>query len=200
MYLYGASGHAKVIIDILKSMNIPIKGFFDDNPSIQSMMDYPVFHKKALSEIQEPIIISIGNNKIRRNIASSLNATFGKAIYKGATISETVQIGEGTVVMQGAIIQSSSIIGKHTIINTAANIDHDCTIGDFVHISPNATLCGNVIVGEGTHIGAGAIVIPGIRIGKWSVVGAGTVVIRDVPDNVTVVGNPSRILNKTKNQ
>lgn len=38
MYLYGASGHAKVIIDILKSRHIVIEGLYDDNPEIKSLL------------------------------------------------------------------------------------------------------------------------------------------------------------------
>ena len=45
--------------------------------------------------------------------------------------------------------------------------------------------------------GASAFIIPGIKIGKWATIGAGTVVIHDVPDNVTIVGNPGKII-KTK--
>jgi acetyltransferase EpsM len=67
-------------------------------------------------------------------------------------------------------------------------------LGNYVHVSPNATLCGDVNIGEGAHIGTGAIVIPGIKIGEWVTIGAGAVIIKDVPDKVTVVGNPGRIL------
>ena len=37
-------------------------------------------------------------------------------------------------------------------------------------------------------------VIQGIKIGHNCQVGAGSVVTKDVPDGVTVVGNPARIL------
>ena len=46
MYLYGASGHAKVIIDILKANQIEIEGLVDDNPEINELLGYPVFHGK----------------------------------------------------------------------------------------------------------------------------------------------------------
>jgi acetyltransferase EpsM len=49
-------------------------------------------------------------------------------------------------------------------------------------------------VGEGTQVGIGASVLPGIRIGKWCTIGAGAAIIRDVPDGVTVVGVPGRIV------
>lgn len=194
MYLYGASGHAKVIIDILRDSGIPVSGAFDKNPAIKEIGGIPVLGAEVEGELDQPVIISIGDNAIRRRVAESLQHTFGKAIHPTAIISPSVSIAEGSVVMQGAIIQASATIGKHAIVNTGASIDHDCQIGDFAHISPGAVLSGNVQVGEGTHIGAGAVVIPNLKIGKWCKIGAGAVVIRDLPDGVTAVGNPARII------
>jgi acetyltransferase EpsM len=51
-------------------------------------------------------------------------------------------------------------------------------------------------VEEGSHIGINACIKQNITVGKWSVVGAGAVVVKDVPDNVVVVGNPGRIIKK----
>ena len=194
MYLYGASGHAKVIIDILRDMGIPVLGAFDKNPAIKEIGGIPVLGAEIEQEIEQPVLISIGDNSIRRRVAENLKHDFGKAIHSTAIISPSASIGVGTVVMQGAIIQADAQIGMHAIINTGASIDHDCQIGDYAHISPAAVLSGNVQVGEGTHIGAGAVVIPNLKIGKWCKIGAGAVVIRDIPDGVTAVGNPARII------
>ena len=191
MYLYGASGHAKVIIDILRANHEPIEALFDDNKEIHHLLDYPVLRS---SEVQGTLIISIGNNSIRKKIAEELKVAFGKAFHPSAIISGEAQIDEGTVVMQGAIIQSCVHIGKHCIINSGASVDHECTINDYVHISPHCTLCGNVEIGEGTWIGAGTTIIPGVKIGKWSIVGAGSVVTKDIPDNVLAVGNRCKII------
>jgi acetyltransferase-like isoleucine patch superfamily enzyme len=49
-------------------------------------------------------------------------------------------------------------------------------------------------VGECTWIGAGSVVKPGIKIGANSMIGVGSVVVKDIPDNVVVVGNPARII------
>lgn len=194
VYLYGASGHAKVIIDILSAQGFEISGLIDDNKELNNLLNYRVFHKVKNNV---SIIISIGNNIIRKKIAGKLlNFDFIKAIHPSALISPNSSIESGTVVMHGAIIQSCVHIGKHCIINTASSIDHDCIIEDFVHISPNATLCGNVYVGEGSQIGAGAVVVPGVKIGRWSLIAAGAVVIKDIPDNVFVIGNPARVIKK----
>jgi len=191
MYLYGASGHAKVIVDILRAINEPIEALFDDNETIHRLLDYPVLPSV---EVKGPLIISIGNNNIRKKIAEQVNVKFGKAFHPSAIISATTTIDEGTVVMQGAIIQTGIYIGKHCIINTGASVDHECVIEDYVHISPHCTLCGNVKVGEGTWIGAGSTVIPGVKIGKWSIIGAGSVVTKDIPDGVLAVGNRCKII------
>ena len=199
MYLFGASGHAKVIIDSLKASGKKISGLFDDNPDVKKLLEYSVYGSFDQNRLgDEELIISVGLNHIRKKIVEKLpeHIRYGKAVHPSAVISEYAFLGEGTVVMQGAIIQSSVSIGRHCIINTAASVDHDCLIDDFVHISPNATLCGAVSVGEGSQVGAGAVVIPGIKIGKWSLVAAGAVVMRDVPDNVLVLGNPARVVKR----
>ncbi|MBQ1748473.1 MAG: acetyltransferase, partial [Bacteroidales bacterium] len=37
MYLYGASGHGKVVADILRSKGIVVDGFIDDNADLVSV-------------------------------------------------------------------------------------------------------------------------------------------------------------------
>lgn len=196
MYLYGASGHAKVIIDILRAQNEEIAALIDDNPELNSLHGIPVLHN-AMG--RSPIIISIGNNAIRQKIAAFLDhPVFGKAIHPSAIVSSYATIGQGSVVMQGAIIQSDARIGEHCIINTGATVDHDCLIGDFVHVSPNATLCGNVSIGEGTQIGAGSVVVPGVKIGKWALIAAGSVVTTNIPDYSLAAGNRCKVLKELK--
>ena len=193
MYLYGAGGHAKVILDILEAQGYEVTGVVDDNPALTEFMGKPVLH--GVKEVS-PVIISIGINGTRRKVVEKLAPTtvYGTAIHPSAIVSPHATIEEGTVVMQGAIVQTGTQIGKHCIINTGASVDHDCMLENFVHISPHATLCGDVKVGEGTWIGAGAVVIQGIRIGKNCVIGAGSVVCKDVPDGVKAYGNPCKIV------
>lgn len=193
MYLYGAGGHAKVILDILEAQGWSVTGVVDDNPNLTEFMGKEVLH--GVNDAS-PIIVSIGINGIRRKVVEKLApaTVYETAIHPSAIVSPHAMIAEGTVVMQGAIVQSCVQVGKHSIINTGASVDHDCVLGDFVHVSPHATLCGNVSVGEGTWIGAGAVVIPGIRIGKNCIIGAGSVVVKDLPDGVKAYGNPCKIM------
>lgn len=51
---------------------------------------------------------------------------------------------------------------------------------------------GKITVGAHAFIGARAFVLPGVRVGERAIVGACSVVTRDVPEGVTVAGNPAR--------
>ena len=199
MFLYGAGGHARVVIDIiLSSTDFKIDGVYDDFTSKKTIHNIPIVNSFS-EENKNEVVISVGNNKTRKIIAQTLLANYVTAIHCKAVISKlNVVIGEGSVIMANAIINPNSTIGNHCIINTAAVIEHDCKIEDFVHISPNAALAGNVTVGEGTQVGLGANVIPGVRIGRWCVIGAGSTVIEDVPDYSVVVGSPAKFIKSNK--
>lgn len=195
MYLFGASGHGKVIKEILNASGVKVEAFVDDNANVNECGGCPVLHDaKGLS----PMIVSVGVNKIRRMIVERLKANnptieFGTAIHPSAIISPTAKIGEGTVVMAGAVINADAIIGKHCIVNTGATVDHDCVIENFCHIAPGTHVSGATHVGEGTWIGVGSSVIQCLNIGKNCMIGAGSVVVKNIPDNVTAFGNPTKV-------
>jgi acetyltransferase EpsM len=195
MFLFGASGHGKVIAEIAESNKITIDGFIDTDVSKTELLGYNVFHKSPKNTLA--VVITIGNNKTRKKVVEENPLfTHPKLVSQNANISKRSILGDGTVVMAGASINTDVFIGKHCIINTNASVDHDCVIQDFVHLSPNVALAGNVNVGEGTHIGIGACVIQGITIGKWCTIGAGAVIIKNIPDGCTVVGNPGKIIKR----
>lgn len=198
MILFGASGHSKVVLDILISRGIKVDSIIDDNPMVEEIFGVPVF-KSSDQNVNQDAIISIGNNKSRQTLSEKYNFNYICAIHPKATISKFASIGKGTVIMANAAINPGAEIGQHCIINTAAVVEHECKIGDFVHISPNASLAGNVTVEEGAHIGIGSSIIQGVKIGKWAIVGAGAVILKDVPDYATIVGNPGKIIKISKN-
>lgn len=196
MHLFGASGHCKVIIDlILETKAFRIESIVDHHPKFNTIFDIPVLDFKAVESFEDKhFIVSIGDNKSRKNVVEIIQSIYLTAVHPTAIVSRFSTISEGSVVMAGAIINADSKIGKHCIINTGAIIEHDCVMEDYVHVSPNVSIAGNVTVGEGSHIGIGSVIIQGITIGKWVVVGAGAVIINDVPDYAVVVGIPGKII------
>lgn len=201
MYLFGASGHGKVIKEILNASGIKVMAFVDDNPNVTECGGRPVLHDATRLS---PMIVSIGVNRVRKKIVERLKADnptieFGNAIHPSAIVSPTARIGEGTVIMAGAVVNADAVIGKHCIINTGATVDHDCVIEDYCHVAPGVNISGATHVGEGSWIGVGSCVIQSINIGKNCMIGAGSVVVKDIPDNVTAYGCPAEIVIKQQN-
>jgi len=195
--LIGGGGHARVVSSIIEAQgNSHLEGVFDSNSKIETLDGVENFHKYNPDQFPNALaIVAIGNNRIRKQLAQTIQHVFGKLIHPSASIDRLSLVGEGSVVMHHAVIQRGTWVGKHGIINTACSVDHDCVLGDFVHIAPNATLCGGVQIGDEAFIGVGVVVLPQIKIGKRVIVGAGTVVTKNIPDGVTVVGNPGKIIN-----
>ena len=195
--LIGGGGHARVVSSIIEVQDAyQLEGVYDSNSKIETLDGVENFHKYNPDQFPNALaIVAIGDNKIRKQLAQTIQHVFGKLIHPLASIDRLGLVGEGSVVLHHAVIQRGTRIGKHGIINTASSVDHDCVLGDFVHIAPNATLCGGVQIGDETFIGAGVVVLPQIKIGKRVIVGAGTVVTKNIPDGVTVVGNPGKIIN-----
>lgn len=200
MIIYGASGHAKVILDIIHSNRETdkIELIYDDNPNIKNILDYPVINEWSSSMDSQDVLVAIGNNEIREKITKRLENFSAPQVHSSSVISESSSIDKGSVVMANVIINASAKIGKHCIINSGAIIEHDVVVKDFVHISPGAVITGNVTIGHGSHIGAGATIIPGIKIGERVTIGAGAVVIEDIPDFAVVVGNPAKVIKYNK--
>lgn len=203
LYLYGASGHGKVIKEIVEANGGNVAAFIDDNPDVNEIAGLPVMHS---SKGCTRVIVSIGSNRIRKMIVERLedNANraetsgerveFATAIHPSAVVSPSAKIGEGSVVMAGAVINADAVIGKHCIVNTGATIDHDVVLGDYVHVAPGVNISGITTVGEGTWVGVGSCVIQCLNIGKNCMIGAGSVVIKDIPDGVVAYGNPCRVV------
>lgn len=202
--IIGASGHGKVVLDILQQdKNIEVKGFIDDDPNRhgQTINGIEVLGSfSIIQDLQNDIdsgIVGIGNNFTRAVFFKRLKEVkfnLITAIHPCTVISTSAKVGRGTVIAAGAVVNPDASIKENCIINTGAIIDHDCVIKDHVHISPGANLAGNVSISEYSHVGIGASVINGIYVGRNVTIGAGAVVIRDVPDNAVVAGVPAKII------
>ena len=205
LLVFGAGGHAKVVIDIIEQQgNYEIAGLLDDDVKHKggSFFGYPVLGTRAdlpalISAQLRHAIVTIGDNASRAAVAAHLDQhgwRFASAIHPRASIGRGATIGPGSVVMAGCVVNADASLGAQVIINTGATVDHDCRIEDAAHVAPGCHLCGGVSVGQGTLVGAGTTVTPGVRIGNGVIVGAGSTVVRDVADAARVSGVPARPL------
>jgi len=101
-------------------------------------------------------------------------------IHPGATIGRRFFIDHGCGV----------VIGETAEVGNDVTLYHGVTLGG-VSWNPgkrHPTLCDGVVVG------AGAKILGPITVGSGARVGANSVVIQDVPDSMTVVGIPGRVV------
>lgn len=201
--LLGASGHAKVIIELLQASGYAVDFCIDNNTHITSCLNVPVLqgdHHLSLLKQQgyTHAFVAIGNNALRLQLIQHLLALdfqLVNAISSHAFISPSAKLGIGLAIMAGVVINADTHIDDGAIINTGAVVDHDCYIGKGAHIAPQCGLAGKVTVGDRAFLGVGCKVIPNISIAKDTVIGAGSVVISAIASGKKAVGVPARIIN-----
>lgn len=208
--LWGSSGQAKVLADIVQLTGGQIVALFDNNNATPAVPGVPLIigeqgfrvwaeNKRNENEMIFGLAAIGGDRGHDRLYIHTLLREFGFCIpvltHPSAVISQGVFIGAGTQVLSQANISAGATLGEGCIVNSKASIDHECQIGNGVHIGPGATLCGCVTVGENVFIGAGSVILPRIKIGDGSVVGAGAIVTKNVSPGLTVVGNPAKLIN-----
>lgn len=205
LYMLGAGGHAKVVIDTLdfNGLHRLTLVLRDDNPVLEGtlVLSNPVYYP-ALTEagVQTGFFhVAVGNNRIRQRLFLEMNARAHQPlsiISNRAAIAKSATLKEGTFVAPFAVVAAESKVDEGCIVNHGAIVDHECNIGAFCHIAPGAVLGGGVNVGAGSFIGAGAKVLPEITLGNNVIIGAGAVVNHPVLDDQCVVGVPARPIRK----
>jgi sugar O-acyltransferase (sialic acid O-acetyltransferase NeuD family) len=123
---------------------------------------------------------------------------FETIIHPTASVSRMSRIGLGSVVLQNVTITSNVTIGNHVIILPNTVVSHDDVIGDFTCISGGVCISGCVEIGESCYIGTNSSIIGNIKIGKYCLVGMGSVVLNDIQENTVVIGNPAKMLRRTR--
>ncbi len=198
--VFGAGGHAKVVIDVLRSAGAEVVACLVPGGSGE-FCGVPVIDEAdgvatVFADGSVLAFVAIGDNAARRGLAGRLRRrglAFANAVSPSAYLAADVALGTGILIGPNAAINTATVLGDDVIVNTGATVDHDNVIGDGVHIAPGSHLAGTVTVGDGAFLGIGTSVIPGIRIGAGAILGAGSVVIRDVPAGARAWGNPARV-------
>lgn len=198
IYVLGAGGHAKVVIEALLSQGLIPVGILD--PLIQpghKVMGVSVLGGDEILEnfTVDKILLAngVGATPKNRINASLFKIWTGKGFqfinvrHGSAIVSGSAELKEGSQIMAGAIVQAAAVIGSGVVVNTGARIDHDCVIKQHCFIAPSVTICGGVQVGEHSFIGAGAVLLPGVCLGSNTLIGANAVVDDDVVDGGCVL-------------
>jgi UDP-N-acetylbacillosamine N-acetyltransferase len=207
--VWGASGHALVVADILRLMgNYEILGYLDDvSPQRKGESFGGASIVGGRSELEglirrgvNRLALGVGDCEVRLKLAAlavESGFTLVTAMHPSAIVAPSARVGAGSVLCAGSVVNPEARLGIAVIVNTCASVDHECVIGDGVHLSPGTHLAGNVTVGRGTTVGIGSVARDGIRIGEGCVIGAGAVIVGDLPDHVVAYGVPARAVRST---
>ncbi len=212
--IYGTGGYAREVMPLLRknennsfSKSLKEYYFINDNKNEENVVNnYKILNfDELISKFSKQKIfcsIAIADTLTRKKLTEKcIKNGIGILTVRAnnTVIMDEVIIGEGAILSPFVTITSNIKIGKSFHGNLYSYIAHDCIIGDYVTFAPGVKCNGNVNISNNVYIGTGAIIIPGkkgkpISIGENSKVAAGAVVTKSVPDNVTVYGNPARIL------
>jgi sugar O-acyltransferase (sialic acid O-acetyltransferase NeuD family) len=211
--IFGFGNYISDIFDIIHNNGEKIKAvIINFNPSEKQLEN--IRRRISLLQYDVPLIslqdfqpsadesyiygFHIGRDGVVSKLEETYRITFSNLIHPTAYIGSNVQFGRGVCIGPNSVIAPNVKIGNFCSINRACSIGHDTDLGEFTTINPGVAMAGMITVGDRTMIGIGAVIIDGIHIGKHSIVGAGAVVVKDVPDNVVVVGIPAKILRKNE--
>jgi len=205
IFVYGASGHGKVVADILLSRRDPgFVGFIDDSNKLHggTLLGLPIFGDGSWLEQESRkgpvgVALGVGDNSVRKRLAAKCldwGIDLLTVVHPTASVSSSAVLCPGSVVMAQAAINPQARIGRGAIVNTGAVVEHDVQVGEFAHVAPNATMGGAARLGELSMLAFGAVVLHCVNVGANSIVGAGSVVVRDLPDDVIAYGAPARVI------
>lgn len=205
--IIGASGHAKVIVDIVEREDkYKILGLLDTyKQKGEKLFDYDILGTE--DDLPEMVLknniygcfIAIGDNYTRRVMAKKIltltpQIEFINAIHPNAIIGKKVAMGEGIAIMPGVVINSNSKIGDFCILNTNSSLGHDGIMEDYSSMASGVRTGGGLLLKQCSAISIGATVVENITIENDSVIGAAALVNKNIPRQVVAYGVPAKII------
>lgn len=212
LLLFGAGGHASVILETLLAYEPSLlqRCWVDGSsfPEMETPPDtcvlaghtLPVF-KQDLATFHEQFptgrgVIVFHNRRLAMQYlhhnCQSMGVPFATVIHPTAWVSPTACLGEGVQLLPYSVVHTEAQLGRFVIVNTHAVVEHQAIIGDYASVAPGALVLGQCTVGEKSFIGAGAVIRQTLSVGAGCMVGAGAVVVNDIPDYTTVTGVPAK--------
>lgn len=204
--IFGASGQGKEVREIADYQNAITKRwskliFIDDNKPEGGFMGLEMVQLNTAIEKYKEIefVIAVGEPKIKKKIYDrllSLSCELGSVVSPDSQVSPYCKLGKGLVIKRGAIISADAEIGDNTTIQSYACIGHDVVIGKHCQISTHVDIGGQTAIGDCVFVGLNVPVRELLTIGDNAIISAGAVVLKNVGANVTVMGNPARVVSR----
>ena len=160
---------------------------------------------------------NIGPNSFLHDAVINKNTKVIFSFIENSLVGENCEIGPYSRVRNKSSLENNVVVGnfaeiKNSSIGKNSKINHYCYIGDAVigsevNIGAGVVTCNyngkiksSTQIGDNCFIGSSTMLIAPLKIGNDSITGAGSVVTKNIGSFVTVVGNPAKILDNSKNQ
>ena len=159
-----------------------INTILKNDPSIHSIIEvflYSSFKVKLYYKISN-FLYKRKRFLIARIISEKAKRKTGIEIHPGATIGKNLFIDHGMGV----------VIGETCVIGDNVTLFHGVTLGGTGKEKGKR----HPTIGNNVFIGSGAKILGNITIGNNVKIGANSVILESIPDNVTVVGIPGKII------
>ena len=166
-----------------------LKTIYNYDPTARGLepLVYPGLHAVIIHRLVTHNLYKLKLKFLARVISQIIRFFTGIEIHPEARIAKGVFIDHG----YGVVIGSTAVVGENSILHHNVTLgstgkmvegkQRHPIIGKNVFIGTNATILGPSIIGDGARIGAGTLIID-----------------KNIPNKKTAVGNPVRIIDKTK--
>jgi acetyltransferase EpsM len=197
--VYGAGGHGKTLVELIKSMRIyHVVGIIDDHVPAQTLIaGVPVLGTADLlaAYYERGVRLAvngvggIGNVGVRLNVFEILakhKFTCPAVVHPTAWVEDSATLEAGVQVLAHAYVGSDAYVGFGSVLNVGVCFSHDVVVGKVTNFSPGAKLGGNVNVGDYTQVGMNATINLGVKVGARARIGNGATVKADLADGSRV--------------
>ena len=203
LFIYGSGGLGREIYEISERINQTIKKwdeilFLDDireeGPffGTRSLKFETFLEQKLVSEC----VIGIGEPANREKLFIKLSQNeikIATLIDPRATVSPRARIDNGSIICEFASVHADVSMGMNCLVQPYCVVAHDTQIGDHSVLSPHCAPGGASVFGKRVFVGMHSSIKEKLTIGDDVIIAMGAAVFQNLPEGVTVVGNPARI-------
>jgi sugar O-acyltransferase (sialic acid O-acetyltransferase NeuD family) len=203
VYIINAGGFGRTVASLACSdaaygSEWIIKGMLDDRDVTTLKSDpwpiigSPMTHRYEPGQI---IVCALGDPFLREKYSRPLDeqgADF-MSLTPDLHRAQGADIANGGIFERNTLIGADSQLGRFVLMHSFSVVGHDVSIGSYTTIGSFAFIGGGARIGSHVTIFPHVTVLPGVKVGQGARIGAGSVVISDVPEGVTVMGNPAKI-------